>query len=176
MALHLSSSQRCALLRHSRSSRIGLGNLGQAYAWAKASLDFGGAEKARLMLQDIDRIAASNYSTSLLSFPKDVGTKKARVMARWLEERGFDTMLEERLFGDWSRRTMLEPGVALCGVDNAEARCALDSAGFGLVVEAGLDSFQKHRCPYVSRIEKRRPYLGTANRPVESVLSGCAGI
>lgn len=125
---------------------IGLGNLGQAYAWALSSLDFGGAEKAKLMLQDIDRIAVSNCSTSLLSFPKDVGTKKTRVIARWLEERGFDTTLEERLFGDWSRRTMSEPGIALCGVDNAEARAALDAAGFGLVVEAGLgaglDSFQ----------------------------------
>ncbi|MDK4732016.1 ThiF family adenylyltransferase [Rhizobium sp. CNPSo 3490] len=125
---------------------IGLGNLGQAYAWAIASLDFDGAHKARLMLQDIDKIGVSNYSTSLLSFPNDVGARKTRVMARWLEERGFETMLEERLFGDWSRRTISEPGVALCGVDNAEARSALDKAGFGLVVEAGLgaglDSFQ----------------------------------
>ncbi|MBB3302861.1 hypothetical protein FHT72_006808 [Rhizobium sp. BK077] len=125
---------------------IGLGNLGQAYAWAIASLDFDGAQKAKLMLQDIDRIGVSNHSTSLLSFPKDAGARKTRVLAEWLEQRGFETMLEERLFGDWSRRTVSEPGVALCGVDNAEARSALDRAGFGLVVEAGLgaglDSFQ----------------------------------
>ncbi|MEH0292494.1 ThiF family adenylyltransferase [Agrobacterium sp. CCNWLW71] len=125
---------------------IGLGNLGQAYAWAIAALDFPKAAKAKLMLQDTDRIGVSNHSTSLLSYPVDVGKKKTRVVATWLEERGFDTTLEERLFGDWSRRTMSEPGVALCGVDNAEARAALDAAGFGLVVEAGLgaglDSFQ----------------------------------
>lgn len=125
---------------------IGLGNLGQAYVWALASLDYGEGEKTKLLLQDFDSVAASNHSTSLLSFPEDAGVKKTRVVSRWLEERGFLTMLEERLFGDWSRRVGSEPAVALCGVDNAEARSALDLAGFGLVVEAGLgaglDSFQ----------------------------------
>jgi hypothetical protein len=125
---------------------IGLGNLGQAFGWALASLDFGGGEKTRVLLQDVDHIAISNHSTSLLSFPKDVGTKKTRVVARWLEQRDFETDIEERLFGQNTRSAASEPRVALCGVDNPEARAALDNAGFGLVVEAGLgaglDSFR----------------------------------
>lgn len=125
---------------------IGLGNLGQAFAWTLASLKYGEPRKAEVVLQDMDRIAASNHSTSLLSFPAQIGTRKTRVVAEWLELRGFDTIIEERPFGEWSHRTPSEPGVALCGVDNAEARAALEAAGFGLVVEAGLgaglDSFR----------------------------------
>ena len=59
-------------------------------------------------------------------------------MARWAEGRGFRTVLEERSFGSWSRRGPSDPTVALCGVDNALARAALEDAGFGLVVETGL--------------------------------------
>jgi hypothetical protein len=73
-----------------------------------------------------------------LSFKGDVGRRKARVISNWLEARGFNTMLEERRFGDWTRRAPDEPGIALCGVDNALARTALEKAGFDLVIEAGL--------------------------------------
>ena len=37
-----------------------------------------------------------------------------------------------------TRRLPDEPGVALCRIDNAEGRRALDEAGFDFVVEAGL--------------------------------------
>jgi hypothetical protein len=69
---------------------------------------------------------------------KDVGRKKSRVVSEWLEGRGFRTVLEERRFGTSTRRADDEPATALCGVDNANARSALDKAGFGLIVEAGL--------------------------------------
>jgi hypothetical protein len=117
---------------------IGLGNLGQAFAWALASLPYANPSKVELMLQDFDRLATSNISTSLLTFADSVGEKKTRMTARWLEARGFTTMIEERRFGPWSKRTDSEPGVALCGVDNAAARAALEEAGFDLVIEAGL--------------------------------------
>src|SRR5207244_3320319 len=61
-----------------------------------------------------------------------------RVTAAWLEARGFRTFIEERRFGSWTRRANDEPAAALCGVDNALARAALEEAGFGLIVEAGL--------------------------------------
>lgn len=117
---------------------IGLGNLGQAFAWLIACLPYEHTNEATFVLQDFDRIALSNDSTSLLSFVTDVGRKKARVVANWLETRGFQTMIEERRFGPWTQRMNEEPGAALCGVDNALARAALEKAGFGLVVEAGL--------------------------------------
>lgn len=117
---------------------IGLGNLGQAFAWLLAALPYREPQNAIFVLQDFDRIAASNDSTSPLSFRKDIGRRKTRVVSDWLEARGFQTVVEERRFGDWIRRSPDEPSVALCGVDNALARTALEDAGFDLVVEAGL--------------------------------------
>jgi hypothetical protein len=117
---------------------IGLGNLGQAFVWLLASLPYGDRSCVELGLNDFDDIALSNESTSLLSRKEDIGRRKARVVADWLESRGFRTFLEERRFGEWIVRAPHEPSVALCGVDNALARAALEKPGFGLVVEAGL--------------------------------------
>lgn len=131
------SEPTCAFLP-SRLWIIGLGNLGQAFAWLLASLPYEDRSAVELVLNDFDAIALSNESTSLLSRRVDIGHRKARIVADWLEERGFRTFLEERRFGEWILRAPHEPGVALCGVDNALARAALEKPGFGLVVEAGL--------------------------------------
>ena len=148
---------------------IGLGNLGQAFAWLLACLPFEDRAAVQLLLQDFDRLAPSNDSTSLLSFLPDVGRRKTRVVAKWLEESGFETFLEERRFGSWTRRAADEPGVALCGVDNALARSALEKPGFDLVVEAGLGagpqafrSFSMHTFP--------------ASRPAEELWSRPVGM
>jgi hypothetical protein len=117
---------------------IGLGNLGQAFAWAVAVLPYADRHDVQLVVQDFDRITASNESTSLLSFATDIDRRKARVVAEWLEARGFEMFVNELRFGAWTRRAEHEPGVALCGVDNALARAALEKPQFGLVVEAGL--------------------------------------
>ena len=117
---------------------IGLGNLGQAFAWALACLPYARGDDVRLVLQDDDRVGVSNDSTSVLSSLDAVGERKARVVARWLEERGFEVAIEERRFGPWMTRAADEPALAFCGVDNALARSSLEDAGFGLVVEAGL--------------------------------------
>jgi hypothetical protein len=122
----------------SRLWLIGLGNLGQAFAWLLALLPYSDPGQVQLVLQDFDKIAPSNDSTSLLSLITDVGRKKSRVVSDWLESRGFDTFVDEHRFGSWTRRGRDEPGTALCGVDNALARAALGSAGFDLIVEAGL--------------------------------------
>ncbi len=122
----------------SRLWLIGLGNLGQAFAWLIAALPYEDPTQVQLVLQDFDRIAPSNDSTSLLSFNADIGRMKSRAVGEWLEARGFETFLEERRFGSWTQRSDDEPGAALCGLDNALARAALDDAGFDLVIEAGL--------------------------------------
>lgn len=114
---------------------IGLGNLGQAFAWVLATLPYADPKEVRLVLQDDDRLAKSNDSTSLLSFVRDVGHRKARKIGAWLDARGVDTYLLE---STWTTRTADDPAVALCGVDNPIARAALEHPGFGLVVEAGL--------------------------------------
>ena len=49
----------------SRLWLIGLGNLGQAFAWLLAGLPYADRGQVELVLQDFDRIAESNDSTSL---------------------------------------------------------------------------------------------------------------
>lgn len=117
---------------------LGLGNLGQAFGICLAALPYPTPSGVKVVLQDDDRIASSNDSTSLLSFSRDIGRRKTRVVADWLEERGFECFLEERRFGRHTARSESEPGVMLCGVDNALARAELDSEGFELILEAGL--------------------------------------
>jgi hypothetical protein len=152
----------------SRLWLIGLGNLGQAFAWLLACLPYGDRSQVEMVLQDFDRIAPSNESTSLLSFKADVGRRKSRVVSDWLEARGFDTVLEERRFGDWTRRAPHEPGVALCGVDNAYARTALEKAGFDLVIEAGLGAG-----PQAFRSISMHSF--PASRPAELIWSRIVG-
>jgi len=122
----------------SRLWLIGLGNLGQAYAWTLASLAYPCGAAPELVLQDFDHLAESNDSTSVLSSMELVGEMKTRAISHWLERQGFRTFIEERRFGGWTNRAPHEPGAALCGVDNMLARSALEEAGFGLVVETGL--------------------------------------
>lgn len=117
---------------------IGLGHLGQAYLWGLGLLPYTPTTKPKLVLQDIDIITPSTESTSMLSDASLIGAKKTRAMAEWAERRGFETCVCERRFDAGFTRRDDEPGVALCGLDNALGRRALDGVGFDLVVEAGL--------------------------------------
>ncbi|MEP7240050.1 MAG: hypothetical protein ABI697_04110 [Devosia sp.] len=122
----------------SRLWLIGLGHLGQAYLWGLGLLPFPDPGAVDLVLQDDDVITGSSPSTSILSSASMKGQRKTRAMAEWARARGFETHIHERLFDRDYRRQAAEPTVALCGLDNAEGRRALDKVGFGFVVEAGL--------------------------------------
>lgn len=122
----------------SRLWLIGLGHLGQAFLWALGLLPYADPGDVRLVLQDNDVITPSTESTSILSDATSVGLRKTRAMAAWAERRGFCTTITERLFDANVKRVPDEPAIALCGLDNAAGRRALDQAGFDFVVEAGL--------------------------------------
>ncbi len=122
----------------SRLWLLGLGHLGQAYLWALALLPYSDPSAVHLVLQDVDIITPSTESTSILTDSNVIGQKKTRAMATWLERCGFSTAIYERLFDASVARCDDEPSVALCGLDNALGRRALDRTGFGLVVESGL--------------------------------------
>ena len=128
----------------SRLWLIGLGHLGQAYLWGLGLLPYKEPSSLSLVLQDIDEITPSTESTSILSDAAMAGQKKTRVMANWAERRGFRTALQERRFDDSFHRQSEEPAIALCGLDNALGRQALDQVGFDLVVEAGLGRGQRN--------------------------------
>lgn len=122
----------------SRLWLIGLGHLGQAYLWGLGLLPYPDPANLALVLQDIDVITVSTESTSVLTDSGMIGQKKTRAMATWAERRGFTTSLHERMFAADFERHPEEPAVALCGLDNAAGRRALDQVGFDFVVGAGL--------------------------------------
>jgi hypothetical protein len=122
----------------SRLWLIGLGHLGQAYLWALGLLPYPDPSAFSLVLQDVDVVTPSSESTSILTDAKLVGQKKTRAMAEWAARRGFSTAIHERLFDNTFMRQETEPTIALCGLDNALGRRALDQVGFEFVVEAGL--------------------------------------
>lgn len=128
------------LLLPKRLWLIGLGHLGQAYLWVLGLLPYKNPEHVNLVLQDFDRAAQSNDSTSLLTTPSIVGQMKTRAMADWAEARGFHVRLVERAFPGGIQVSDDEPKVALGGVDNPQARAAYEDAGFDWIVESGLGS------------------------------------
>jgi len=117
---------------------IGIGNVGQAYLWTIGLLPYENPNEVQLVLQDYDVLAPSNDSTSLLTQQALIGARKTRAIAHWADSRGFRTAIIERRFASDFRVGADDPAVALCGVDNALARSALEDAGFARVIEAGL--------------------------------------
>lgn len=120
---------------------VGLGHLGQAYAWMLGFMKQ--ASGATLYLQDVDEITESTLSTSLLSTSNDLGQRKTRAVARWLQGRGYKTAIVERRFDELQKVGPSEPTLALFGVDNAAARRVVESTGFRLVIDGGLGSGYK---------------------------------
>lgn len=117
---------------------VGLGHLGQAYAWILGFMS--PARNATLYLQDIDVVTKSTLSTSMLSVTSDIKARKTRIVAKWLEQRGYSTALVERRFDGAQRVGLNEPQLALFGVDNVAARRILEGAGLRFVMDAGLGS------------------------------------
>lgn len=133
---------------------IGLGHLGQAYLWTLGFLPYAASGELSLILQDFDKLVVANDSTSLLTNTALVGRMKTRAMAEWADARGFRTSITERKFDAGFRIAADDPTIALCGVDNPQARAALEHVGFGRVIEAGLGkgpteylAFQLHSFP-----------------------------
>lgn len=117
---------------------IGLGHLGQAYAWALGFLPYPPSHPVKVVLQDYDSIVKANVSTGMLTESSKVGCKKTRVVAGQLEEIAFCTSIIERSFDHETRCGSTERWVALAGLDNPASRRYLEKAGFDLVVDAGI--------------------------------------
>jgi len=115
---------------------VGLGHLGQAFAWTLGFMR--PPPGSTLHLQDIDTVTPSTLSTSMISTRQDIGVRKTRVAANWLEPRGYATALIERRLDANQRLGVGEPRLALFGVDNAAARRVMESVGFDRIVDAGL--------------------------------------
>lgn len=132
---------------------LGLGHLGNAFAWALASLPYVEPELVTAYLNDFDKIEPENHETSLIFEPCDRGLK-SRVAGRWLESRGFATRLLERPFDSAFRCQRDEPRLAFCGFDSNIPRRALATAEFDAAIEVGLgdsadnfDTLSAHTLP-----------------------------
>jgi hypothetical protein len=117
---------------------LGLGNLGQATLFVLSLLPWEDPADALLLLNDPDVVGPENLSVQVLTQHDWVGQMKARIAARWAEDRGFRTVIHERRFAAETRPTGVEPRLALVGVDNLDARRWAAGAGFDLVIDAGL--------------------------------------
>jgi hypothetical protein len=155
---------------------VGLGHLGQAYLWTLGFLPYDAPKEVSLVLQDYDTLAQSNDSTSPLTNDELIGRKKARAMAEWCEERGFQVRVYERRFASDFKVNDEEPRVALCGVDNEAARACLEDVGFAQMIEAGLGlgteeylAFQMHCFPS-SRSARARWGGSSTGKPVGSIV------
>ena len=161
----------------SRAWLIGLGHLGQAVLWTLGLLPYARPEEVLLVLQDTDVLVRANESTSLLTQSGMHGQKKTRAMAHWAEARGFQTVIQERPFAGDFRINDHDPRVAICGVDNALARAALEDVGFSRVIEAGLGAgvhehlaFQLHTFP-ARRTAREQWRAGAHGQDMDALLA-----
>jgi hypothetical protein len=118
---------------------LGLGHLGQAYAWSLGFLPYADADRprVRIMLQDVDAVVEANESTSML-VPSGERGLKTRLVGQRLGGLGFDARLTERLFDQNTHRQDDEPRIALAGFHSPAPRRLLEGAAFDLVVDGGL--------------------------------------
>ena len=116
---------------------LGLGHLGQAYAWSLGWLPY--PSRALMVgLVDPQYIVKANVDTGLLAALEHVEKRKTRIVADRLEALGMRTLLVERSFDANFRRGPSEPALAFAGFDSPEPRRHLEAAGFMRIVDAGL--------------------------------------
>lgn len=137
---------------------LGLGHLGQAYAWTISMLPYAKPDDCSFLLQDFDKVTDGNYSAGLLTDRQTTTPRKTRHCATWLESFRFTVTITERKYDSNTIRTDEEPYLALCGFDNAESRLPLEGTGFDLVVESAIgdgvsdfDSIITHTFPGANR-------------------------
>lgn len=118
---------------------VGLGHLGQAYAWVISHLSYESTAAVEVTLQDTDRTSHANHSTSVFTPQDSRGVPKTRLVAARLEDAGLRTRIIERpLDGGFQLHEDEAHNVALIGVDNLRTRRALSAIGWPLVIDMGL--------------------------------------
>lgn len=117
---------------------LGLGHLGQAYAWCIGLLPYSSPSNVHIYLMDVDTVAKGNEATGLLIRGGDTGRRKTRVVAHRLEELKIQTSIVERYFDETFWPADHEPRIALTGFDHPSRRRQLGDDRFDRVIDAGL--------------------------------------
>ncbi|GAB3039697.1 hypothetical protein GCM10027052_20080 [Parafrigoribacterium mesophilum] len=135
---------------------VGLGHLGQAYAWTLSWLNYSHPKTVAIVLQDTGRTAEANRSTGVLTPKSSAGILKTRQAAVALENAGFtETVIVERRLDRTSALSDTERTyVALFGIDDVDGRKLISNIGWNYAVDASLgnrvetfDSISIHTFP-----------------------------
>lgn len=117
---------------------VGLGHLGQAFAWTLALSS--GRVRHALRLTDFDCVTASSLSTCLLVKSSDIGRLKVHAVGERLASLGFAVSMDaERLNLD-GNASPPEADQAVVAVDNIALRRSLDRLAGMRVFEGGIGS------------------------------------
>jgi hypothetical protein len=119
---------------------VGLGHLGQAYAWCWRLLPFPDPAACTIFLQDAQQVSKANESTGVLVGRDDLGKLKTRLVDTVLAQAGFSTRLIERNLLSGQTLAADEPRLAIIGVDDIAPRRLISSVGWALAVDVGLGS------------------------------------
>lgn len=117
---------------------VGLGHLGQGFAWCWRLLPYLDPAKCEIQLQDFDKVNTANRTTGMFVRPNDIDNMKTRVVASALERAGFTTRIVERRLLPETRLHDKEPALALIGVDKPEPRRIISDVGWRFAVDVGL--------------------------------------
>lgn len=117
---------------------LGLGHLGQAYAWLLGVLPYPEQHDGRIVVQDDQRLQAENYATSVLFFRGQCDQFKTDTVKKWLGNCGFDVFRIERRLGPQFHRETEDPAICLAGLDRPEPRRWLEQAGFDMICDGGI--------------------------------------
>ena len=143
---------------------VGLGNLGQAFLWALAAIPYVNPANVTVVLQDFDRVAEENWSTSILVRDETYGALKTKVAENWALGKGFDVRRVDRRLLPTDRLDLTEPRIALSGVDKIHARKNMADVGFDGIVDVGLGhsakDFDKYRVSMFDRSRRIDDHFG----------------
>jgi hypothetical protein len=117
---------------------LGLGHLGQAYAWSIGLMNFIDPNGLEVLLHDFDSIVKANFSAGLLAEQFNIGQKKTRTLANWLELRGISTRIVESKYSAATNRCEDDPEIMLGGLDSLQTRKILHSEQFKLLIDCGI--------------------------------------
>ena len=114
---------------------IGLGHLGQGFLWNIGLLP---VDRLHAVLQDDQTVGVENEATGLITSNTDVGERKTRVAAKWLEGAGWTTsLIERRHYGD-IRLIETDPPIVMTGLDEPKPRIDIAKSGFPWMIDAGV--------------------------------------
>jgi hypothetical protein len=116
---------------------VGLGHLGQGFAWTLSWLPQPDLP-VTVTVQDEERIVEANLGTGLCSRSGDLTSRKTRAVARVLKTAGYDCRIVDRRLAATDRPCADELPVVLYGVDNTATRRQISDHGWPAAVDVGL--------------------------------------